>query len=170
MRGSTPARSSMSHPTPPTPPSRGNGSEPIDSGPSGGASQRIAGLIDQIRESADKLASDHTSRGDLKILSRTLRELRYAFKVFSPYRSCRKVTVFGSARTPPDDPALPAGRRVRPRHGRARLAGRHRRGQRDHGGRPRRRRPRALDGAEHPAPLRAGRPTPSSPATPSSST
>ena len=67
--------------------------------------ERIAGLIDRIKESADKLASDQTSRGDLKILSRTLRELRYAFKVFSPYRSRRKVTVFGSARTAPDAPA-----------------------------------------------------------------
>jgi uncharacterized protein (TIGR00730 family) len=41
----------------------------------------------------------------LKILSRTLRELRYAFKVFTPYRMRRKVTVFGSARTLPDQPA-----------------------------------------------------------------
>ena len=65
---------------------------------------RIADLIGLIKESADKLASDQTSRGDLKILSRTLRELRYAFKVFSPYRNRRKVTVFGSARTPPHDP------------------------------------------------------------------
>ncbi len=63
---------------------------------------RIVDLIDQIKESADKLAIDKTSRGDLKILSRTLRELRYAFKVFTPYRSRRKVTVFGSARTRPD--------------------------------------------------------------------
>ena len=62
-------------------------------------------MIDQIRESADKLAKDKTSRGDLKILSRTLRELRYAFKVFSPYRHLRKVTIFGSARTAPDQPA-----------------------------------------------------------------
>ncbi len=66
---------------------------------------RIADLIAQIKESADKLASDRTSRGDLKILSRTMRELRYAFKVFSPYRSRRKVTVFGSARTLPGTPA-----------------------------------------------------------------
>ena len=66
---------------------------------------RIADLIGLIREAADKLAQDQTSRGDLKILSRTLRELRYAFKVFSPYRSRRKVTVFGSARTRPDAPA-----------------------------------------------------------------
>jgi len=66
--------------------------------------QHIADLIVQIKESADKLAHDNTSRGDLKILSRTLKELRYAFKVFSPYRCRRKVTVFGSARTLPDHP------------------------------------------------------------------
>ncbi|MGA2069198.1 MAG: LOG family protein [Thermoguttaceae bacterium] len=65
----------------------------------------MAELIQEIRESADKLAKDRTSRGDLKILSRTLRELRYAFKVFTPYRSYRKVTMFGSARTRSDQPA-----------------------------------------------------------------
>jgi len=62
-------------------------------------------LIERIRESADKLEKDGSSRGDLKLLSRTLRELRYAFKVFSPYRRQYKVTVFGSARTPATDPA-----------------------------------------------------------------
>jgi uncharacterized protein (TIGR00730 family) len=67
---------------------------------------RVSDLIAMIKESADKLAQDQTSRGDLKILSRTLRELRYAFKVFSPYRDRRKVTVFGSARTRPHEPAF----------------------------------------------------------------
>jgi hypothetical protein len=67
--------------------------------------RRIADLIEKIKESADKLETDQTSRGDLKILSRALRELRYAFKVFTPYRSKRKVTIFGSARTQPDHPA-----------------------------------------------------------------
>lgn len=66
--------------------------------------RQIDDLIDRIRRSADKLAADKPARGDLKILSRTLRELRYAFKVFAPYRSCRKVTVFGSARTKPEAP------------------------------------------------------------------
>jgi uncharacterized protein (TIGR00730 family) len=66
---------------------------------------RVVDLIEQIKESADKLAVDHTSRGDLKLLSRALRELRYAFKVFTPYRTRRKVTVFGSARTRPDEPS-----------------------------------------------------------------
>ena len=34
-----------------------------------------------------------------------MRELAYAFKVFTPYRHFRKVTVFGSARTKPDQAA-----------------------------------------------------------------
>ncbi|WP_164104292.1 LOG family protein [Candidatus Laterigemmans baculatus] len=62
-------------------------------------------LLNLMRQTVDRLESDRTSEGDLKILSRTLRELRYAFKVFRPYRRRRKVTIFGSARTPPDDPA-----------------------------------------------------------------
>lgn len=66
---------------------------------------RTADLIHTIKEYADKLESDGSTRGDLKILSRTLRELRYAFKVFSEYRHRRKVTVFGSARTSPEEPA-----------------------------------------------------------------
>ena len=41
---------------------------------------------------------------DLKILNRTLRELRYAFKVFGQYRDRRKVSIFGSARTQPGEP------------------------------------------------------------------
>ena len=62
-------------------------------------------LIEEIKETADKFARDHASRGDLKIVSRALRELRYAFKVFAPYRRQRKVTVFGSARMHSDHPA-----------------------------------------------------------------
>lgn len=62
-------------------------------------------LIDEIKETADKLAADGATRGDLKILSRVLRELRYAFKVFTPYRRQFKVTVFGSARTARDNGA-----------------------------------------------------------------
>ena len=64
-----------------------------------------AELIAEIKATADKLQQDRASRGDLKILSRALRELRYAFKVFTPYRRNRKVSVFGSARTQSDHPA-----------------------------------------------------------------
>ena len=66
--------------------------------------QRIADLIERIKQSADNLEADRTTRGDLKILSRALRELRHAFRVFRPYRRQPKVTVFGSARTTKDQP------------------------------------------------------------------
>lgn len=76
----------------------------------------VADLIDMIKDSAEKLKYDDARRGDLKILSRTLRELRYAFKVFAPYRSRPKVTIFGSARTRSDHPcyqqALDFGKRM----------------------------------------------------------
>src|SRR5438094_718703 len=62
-------------------------------------------LAQQIRETADKLLRDGASRADLKLLSTALKELRYSIKVFLPYRNVRKVTVFGSARLPPNDPA-----------------------------------------------------------------
>lgn len=62
-------------------------------------------LIEEIKRTADKLAHDRATRGDLKILSRALRELRYAFKVFTPYRRQRKVSVFGSARTEAGTPS-----------------------------------------------------------------
>ena len=67
-----------------------------------------AKLIEEIKQTADQLERDHATRGDLKILSRTLRELRYAFTVFTPYRLQRKVTVFGSARTEPEHPEYQA--------------------------------------------------------------
>src|SRR5437016_6050369 len=57
-------------------------------------------LIQQLKETADKLIRDHANRGDIKLLNTALKELRYAFKVFASYRDRRKVTVFGSARLP----------------------------------------------------------------------
>lgn len=76
--------------------------QPADEPPSALGSQD---LLDMLRRTVDRLQDDGTTRGDLKILSRTLRELRYAFKVFQPYRRRRKVTIFGSARTPADHPS-----------------------------------------------------------------
>ena len=47
-----------------------------------------------------RLRDEKVERGDLKIINTALKELRYSFKVFSPYRPLRKVAMFGSARTP----------------------------------------------------------------------
>ncbi len=57
-----------------------------------------------------KLHEDGASTGDLKITNTALKELRYAYKVFAPYRNTPKVTVFGSARTAPDSDAAAAAR------------------------------------------------------------
>src|SRR5579871_4739627 len=62
-------------------------------------------LAQQIRETADKLIRDGATRGDIKLLSTALKELRYSFKVFTPYRHLRKVSIFGSARLPESHPA-----------------------------------------------------------------
>lgn len=47
-----------------------------------------------------KFQEDSLELGDVKLLTVALKELRYALKVFQPYRHVRKVAVFGSARTP----------------------------------------------------------------------
>ncbi len=68
----------------------------------------LAAFVQQIKETADKLARDHAARGDAKLLATAIRELRYCFKLFAAYRGRRKVTIFGSARTKPDHPAYQA--------------------------------------------------------------
>jgi uncharacterized protein (TIGR00730 family) len=52
----------------------------------------------------DDMAREGTSVGDLKIANAALGEMAEAFRVFRPYRHVRKITMFGSARTRPDDP------------------------------------------------------------------
>lgn len=59
-------------------------------------------LIEEMIVTALKIARDAMGAGDLKLLNRSLKELRYAAKVFAPYAQIRKVAVFGSARTPPE--------------------------------------------------------------------
>jgi uncharacterized protein (TIGR00730 family) len=63
-----------------------------------------ADLVFEIVASALRLGLDGADRGDLKIASAALKEMRHAFYVFAPYRMARKVAIFGSARTQPDDP------------------------------------------------------------------
>ncbi|HJQ85055.1 MAG TPA: TIGR00730 family Rossman fold protein [Candidatus Binatia bacterium] len=73
-------------------------------------------LIREMIESCLKLLRDGTRLGDVKLLNAALRELRYALKVFAPYRSVRKVSVFGSARlaqqSPPCRTAKEFARRI----------------------------------------------------------
>ena len=58
------------------------------------------GYLQHLLTTAVKLHEDGATPGDLRVTNAALKELRYAYKVFAPYRAVRKVTVFGSARTP----------------------------------------------------------------------
>ena len=61
-------------------------------------------LIMRMLRTAILLGEDGTDRLDLKIASAALAEMRDAFRLFAPYTTVPKVTVFGSARTRHDDP------------------------------------------------------------------
>src|SRR5215218_1312254 len=58
----------------------------------------------EVLVSGVRLAADRADRLDLKIANAALKEMRAAYNVFAPYREVPKVTIFGSARTRPDDP------------------------------------------------------------------
>lgn len=64
-------------------------------------------LLIEMMTAAYLLGSDGASTGDLKLLSAAVKELRYAFKIFKPYRGMRKVAMFGSARVGKTHPAYP---------------------------------------------------------------
>ncbi|HUQ38729.1 MAG TPA: TIGR00730 family Rossman fold protein [Acidimicrobiales bacterium] len=51
-----------------------------------------------------ELSADGVDRLDAKIANAALQEMAHAFRVFAPYRDVPKVTMFGSARTLPNDP------------------------------------------------------------------
>lgn len=56
-------------------------------------------IISEMLLSVLKIGQELDYLADLKLISRTLREMRYTSKVFGPYRNRKKVTIFGSART-----------------------------------------------------------------------
>lgn len=60
-------------------------------------------IIKEMILSSLKIGQDVDYLADLKLINRTLREMRYTARVFGPYRSRKKVTIFGSARTEPDE-------------------------------------------------------------------
>jgi uncharacterized protein (TIGR00730 family) len=71
---------------------------------------KVAGGIkhqDIVREmilAALKAGQEANNRADMKFMNTTMKEMRFTGKIFGPYRTVRKVTVFGSARTQPDEP------------------------------------------------------------------
>jgi uncharacterized protein (TIGR00730 family) len=58
----------------------------------------------EIMHTAIKLLRDRADDGEMKLISRSVKELRYALKVFRSYEQVRKISIFGSARTKEDHP------------------------------------------------------------------
>jgi uncharacterized protein (TIGR00730 family) len=63
-----------------------------------------AALMRELLTGMLKLHDAHLDLLDVKIVNRAVKELRHAFGVFNGYRNRQKVSIFGSARTPSDDP------------------------------------------------------------------
>ena len=61
-------------------------------------------LVTEMLQEVLKLSREERDRGDLKILARALKELSQAFEIFAPYRSIRKVSMFGSTRVRQGEP------------------------------------------------------------------
>lgn len=59
-------------------------------------------LVFELLASAARLGKEDVDRGDLKLINSALKEMRYATRVFAPYRDVHKLAIFGSARTSPD--------------------------------------------------------------------
>lgn len=56
-------------------------------------------LLQEILTTCVKLGMESQDIGDLKLINNSLKELRYSFKIFYPYRNIKKAVIFGSARS-----------------------------------------------------------------------
>lgn len=61
-------------------------------------------LVIQMIETILKLLHESHDSGQLKLISRSIRELRYAYRVFNAYKGVKRISIFGSARTKEDHP------------------------------------------------------------------
>jgi uncharacterized protein (TIGR00730 family) len=89
-------------------------------GPADEAIDQLMDLVDGVHHpeivremilAALKAGQEGEERADLKLMNSTLKEMRFTSKVFMPYRHKTKVTVFGSARTGPEEPLFAMARR-----------------------------------------------------------
>ena len=61
-------------------------------------------LVAQLIQTSLRLLMEGHDTGQLKLISRALKEMRYAYRIFNQYGGVRRVSIFGSARTPEDHP------------------------------------------------------------------
>ena len=69
-------------------------------------------IIREMILAALKAGQEDGDRADLKLMNATMKEMRFTTKVFRPYRDVKKVTVFGSARTKPEETLYDMARKL----------------------------------------------------------
>ena len=57
-------------------------------------------LVAEIMRACLKMTKENYGTGQLKLMSRAFKEMRYAYRIFNAYPGGRKISIFGSARTP----------------------------------------------------------------------
>lgn len=57
---------------------------------------------EDLVRTAVRMLDDGSDEGQLRLVSRAVREIRHSWILFNQYRGTRKVTIYGSARTPED--------------------------------------------------------------------
>jgi uncharacterized protein (TIGR00730 family) len=60
-------------------------------------------LLAEMLTTAIRVSRSSVSEGDFKLMNRALKEMRISSEVFHPYRHLKKVGIFGSARTKPEE-------------------------------------------------------------------
>lgn len=68
-------------------------------------------LLREMLTTCLRVVRDKADRGEVKLVNAALKEFAYAFKVFKRYRGVRKVSIFGSSRSRPEDPEYEQTRR-----------------------------------------------------------
>jgi uncharacterized protein (TIGR00730 family) len=61
-------------------------------------------MVTQMVDACLKMAIEGHDTGQMKLATYTMKEIRYAYQVFNRYIGIRKVSIYGSARTPEDNP------------------------------------------------------------------
>lgn len=64
----------------------------------------IRNLLREILTTSVKLGLETDNVGEMKLINSSLKEMRYALKLFCAHQGTRRAVIFGSARTPETDP------------------------------------------------------------------
>lgn len=61
-------------------------------------------MVAQMIDACLKMAKEGHDSGQVKLVTHAIKEMRYGYQVFNRYKGIRKVSIYGSARTPEEHP------------------------------------------------------------------